>query len=102
MIEKSESLMEIIEHCPSESDINIRRKEKILENIGKGFGFIHALKMISCTHNNGKGHTTGVAWIKDKGYNGRVVRSFKEVTRRCHYCNQVFYRKRYNLRRKKY
>ena len=101
MIEESQSLMEIIEHYPHESEINIRRRQTILKNIGKGLGFIKALKMISCSHDNGKGHETGLAWIKDLDDNRKVIRSFKEVTKRCDYCNQVFYRKRYNLRKKR-
>lgn len=100
MIEEAQSLLDIIKRYPSESEINTSRKNSINKKIGMGYGFIKALKMITCNHNKGKGSTTGIAWIQDIGENKKVIRSIKEVTKRCDNCNQVFYRKKYNLRKK--
>ena len=82
MIEESESLMEIIERYPTDK-VNVGRKQTISENIGRGLGFLKALKMITCDHNKGKGNgrcvscRSGVTvqpgrekWLKQGGKRG--------------------------------
>ncbi len=101
VVEEAQSLIDIVNRYPSESEINLRRRKTIDQKIGMGLAFIKALKMITCSHGTDKGSTTGIAWIKDYNDKREVIASFKEVTKRCHNCNQVFYRKKYNLRKKK-
>jgi len=101
-IEDVEYMIKLIEEQPERS-INIQRRESANQKIGIGMAFIKALKMITCTHNTKLGSSTGVAYIKDYKYeNGEkiIIRSIREVTRRCHNCNQVFHRKKTNLRKK--
>lgn len=101
VIEEAQSLIDIINHYNNESELNLRRRKSVYQKIGMGMAFIKALKMVSCDHNTKHGHTTGIAWIKDLNDNREIVGSYKEITKRCHNCNQVFYRKRYNLRKRK-
>jgi len=100
VVEEAQSLIDIVNRYPSESEINLRRRKTIDQKIGMGLAFIKALKMITCDHNKGKGSTTGIAYIQTIG-RFKIVESIKEVTKRCDNCNQVFYRKKYNLRKKK-
>ena len=101
VIEEAESLIEIVNRYSGETELNLKRRIAINHKIGMGFAFIKVLKMITCTHNTDKGCTTGITWIKDLNDKREVVNSFKEVTKRCHNCDQVFYKKRYNLRKRK-
>ena len=102
-VEDADSMIQLINEQPDRS-INIQRTQSANQKIGLAMAFIKALKMITCTHDTKLGSATGVAYIKDYKYeNGKkiIIQSIREVTRRCHNCNQVFHRKKYNLMRKK-
>lgn len=100
LTDEAEYMLKLMYEQP-ESKYFLSRRISALKQIASAEGFIKALKMVSCDHNTKKGHTTGIAWVKDLNDNREVINSYKEITKRCHNCNQVFYRKRYNLRKKK-
>jgi len=75
---------------PELAKLKLAKAEKVL----------NILKMVACNHIDG--HTTGVCWIRDYDRStGKKIHSYKEVTKRCFKCKLVFYRKRYNLMKKK-
>ena len=97
---EAEHLCNLVNEQP-ESKYAEMRMDSAINKITIAQTFLKTLKMIVCDHNKGKGSTTGVAWIKDLNEKREVIRSIKEVTRRCDDCKQVFYRKKYNLLKRK-
>ena len=97
---EAENLVKLVNEQPQSKYAELRIT-KAVEKITIGLTFLKALKMITCNHSKGKGDTTGVMWEQLFDDNGKKVGSFREVTKRCNNCNQVFYRKRYNLLRKR-
>lgn len=102
LTEEAESLNKIVQE-KSGSLFDESRITSIHKKISLAQGFIKALKMIICNHDTDKGCTTGVMYQSDyKNYSDKIpIRSVRVVTKRCHYCNQIFHRKKYNLRKKK-
>lgn len=98
--DEAEGLVKLFNEQP-QSQYASGRKESATNKITIAQTFLKTLKMISCNHSNGKGDTTGIAWHQTFDDNGKQVQSYKEITKRCDYCNQVFYRKRYNLKGRK-
>ena len=98
--DEAEDLVKLFKEQP-ESKYAEMRMDSAINKITIAQTFIKALKMITCTHNNGKGDTTGVAWHQTFDGNEKQIQSYKEVTRRCDDCKQVFYRKKYNLLKRK-
>lgn len=100
--EEAEGMIDLINDQPYSKIVEERRLSANTK-IAMAIGFIKALKIISCTHNTKHGSSTGVMYGTDYSdlFFKKKIRSFREVTKRCHNCNQVFYRKRYNLLGKK-
>lgn len=99
-LDDAKYMIELINEQP-ESKLVEGRKETATKKIAIAQTFLNVLKMITCNHSKGKGDTTGITWHQVFNDNGKKLQSFKEITKRCDNCNQVFYRKRYNLMRKK-
>lgn len=97
-IKEAEYLLKLVDEQPY-SKITDDRKLSVNTKIAMANAFLKALKMITCTHNTKLGSDTGVIYGTDYSdlFFKKKIRSFMEVTKRCHNCNQVFYRKRYNL-----
>lgn len=100
LTDEAKYMVELMDEQPK-SKYFLSRRITALKHIAIAQGMLQALKIVSCNHATNKGATTGIAWIKDLNDRREVIGSYKEITKRCHNCNQVFYRKRYNLRKKK-
>ena len=82
----------------TEYQIELNHQDVAQRKLAIAETFLKVLKMISCKHDTKHGHTTGIMWHQAYiPYTKIKVESWKEVTKRCHNCNQVFYRKKYNL-----
>lgn len=79
----------------------LNHKELAEIKLGVAQSFLKFLKMVSCNHKTKEGSSTMVSYFQEYSVRFNDLVSVKEVQKKCHQCNQIFYYKKYILSRKK-